>query len=110
MLKVLVLLVISLSTFAAPRATYPPGGFQDNFWRQVQIQHLLTQQQLQAQDQYRRQLLSQDQQRQIQLLQDNQNQLEYMQHNSTMHGYSDRLKMYSQPLKSRPDVVKKKHK
>jgi tmRNA-binding protein len=105
----LLLFFISFSALSAPRVNYPPGGFQDNFWQQVQIQHLQTQQQLQSQDQYRRQLLLQDQQRQIQQLQDQQSQIEYMQRNSIMHQYSDRLKMYSNPVKGRPEVVKKKH-
>jgi hypothetical protein len=105
----LLLFFVSLSVFAAPRVNYPPGGFQDNFWQQVQIQHLQTQQQLQAQDQYRRLLLLQDQQRQIEQLQDQQSQMEYLQRNSIMHQYSDRLKMYSQPIKARPETVKKKH-
>jgi len=105
----LLLFFISLSAFAAPRVNYPPGGFQDNFWQQVQIQHLQTQQQLQSQDQYRRQLLLQDQQRQIEQIQDQQSQFEFMQRNSIMHQYSDRLKMYSQPIKVRPEAVKKKH-
>lgn len=105
----LLLFFISLSVFAAPRVTYPPGGFQDNFWQQVQIQHLQTQQQLQSQDQYRRLLLLQDQQRQIQQLEDQQNQIEYMQRNSIMHQYSDRLKLYSDPIKASPEALKKKH-
>jgi hypothetical protein len=105
----LLLFFISLSAFAAPRVYLTPGGFQDNFWQQVQIQHLQTQQQLQSQDQYRRLLLLQDQERQIQQLQDQQSQIEYMQRNSIMHQYSDRLKMYSNPVKSRQEVVKKKH-
>ena len=103
----LLLFFLSLSAFAAPRVNYPPGGFQDNFWQQIQIQHLQTQQQLQSQDQYRRLLLLQDQQRQIQQLQDQQNQIEYMQRNSIMYQHSDRLKMYSQPLKAKPETVKK---
>lgn len=105
----LVLFLLSFSVIAAPRVNYPPGGFQDNFWQQVQIQHLQTQQQLQAQDQYRRLLLLQDQQRQIEKLQDQQNQIEFMQRNSIMHQYSDRLKMYSQPIYAGPKTVKKKH-
>jgi hypothetical protein len=104
----LFLLFISFSVYAAPRVTYPPGGFQDNFWQQVQIQHLQTQNQLQSQDQYRRQLLMQDQQRQIERLEDRQYQIDYMQRNSIMHQYSDRLKMYSQPVKIKPEAVKKK--
>ncbi len=106
----LILFLLSFSAVAAPRVNYPPGGFQDNFWQQVQIQHLQTQQQLQAQDQYRRQLLLQDQQRQIQQLQDQQNQLEYMQRNSIMYQHSDRLKMYSQPVNGNREVAKKKKK
>jgi ribosomal protein L9 len=103
----LLLLFLSFSAFSAPRVTYPPGGFQDNFWQQVQLQHLQTQQQLQSQDQYRRQLLLQDQQRQIDRLEDRQNQIEHMQQNSIMHQHSDRLKMYSQPNKARPKIVNK---
>ena len=105
----LLLFFISLSAYAAPRVNYPPGGFQDNFWQQVQMQSLQTQQQLQSQDQYRRQLLLQDQGRQIQQLQDQQYQIESMQRNSIMHQHSDRLKMYSNPVKGKPEVVKKKH-
>jgi hypothetical protein len=108
MLRVL-LFFVTFSAFAAPRVTYPPGGFQDNFWQQVQIQHLQTQQQLQSQDQYRRQLLLQDQQHQIEHLQDQQYQLEYLQRNSIMHEYSDRLRSYSHPIKPKPQIVKKKH-
>jgi tmRNA-binding protein len=105
----LLLFLLSFSALAAPRVNYPPGGFQDNFWQQVQIQHLQTQQQLQSQDQYRRQLLLQDQQQQIQRIVDQQGQIEYMQRNLNMHQYSDRLKMYSQPIKASPEAVKKKH-
>ncbi len=104
------LFFISLSAFAAPRVTYPPGGFQDNFWQQVQLQQLQTQQQLQSQDQYRRLLLLQDQQRQLQQLEDQQYQIEYMQRNLQMHQHSDRLRMYSNPIKARQDAVKKKNK
>jgi hypothetical protein len=104
----LFLFFISFSALAAPRVTYPPGGFQDNFWNQVQLQHLQTQQQLQSQDQYRRQLLLQDQHRQIQQLQDQHSEMEYMQRNSNMHQYSERLKMYSQPVNAKQEVVKKK--
>jgi ribosomal protein L9 len=106
----LLLVFISFSAFAAPRVNYPPGGFQDNFWQQVQIQHVLTQQQLQSQDQYRRQLLLQDQQRQIDQLQDQQSQIEYLQRNSIMRQHSDLLKIYSQPIKVQPQWVKQKHK
>jgi ribosomal protein L9 len=105
----LLLFFISLSAFAVPRVNQPPVGFQDNFWQQVQLQHLQTQQQLQYQDQYRRQLLLQDQQQQIQRIMDQQNQFEFMQRNSIMHQYSDRLKMYSSPVRGRQEVVKKKH-
>jgi hypothetical protein len=106
MLRIL-LFFVSFSVFAAPRAYIPPGGFQDNFWQQVQIQHLQTQQQLQAQDQYRRSLLLQDQERQLQQLIDQQNQMEFFQRNQMMHQHSDRLRMYIQPLKANPEAVKK---
>lgn len=103
----LLLLLLSFSALAAgPRVYGPPGGFQDNFWQNVQLQNLQTQQQLQYQDQYRRQLLLQDQQHQIQQLIDQQNQLEYMQRNLNMHEYSDRLKMYSK----QPNAIKEKKK
>jgi tmRNA-binding protein len=104
----LLLFFISFSAFAGPRVNYPPGGFQDNFWQQVQIQHIQTQQQLQSQDQYRRQLLLQDQQRQIEQLQDQQSQFEFTQRNSIMHQHSDRLKMYSNPGRGRSEIPKKK--
>ena len=104
----LLLLFISFSAYAGPRLTYPPGGFQDNFWNQVQLQHLQTQQQLQSQDLYRRQLLMQDQQRQLERLQDQQYQFEYLHRNSIMRNHSDRLRLYSQPLQTRPMNVKKK--
>jgi hypothetical protein len=104
----LLLLFVSFSAFAAPRLNFPPGGFQDNFWQQAQIQHLQTQQQLQSQDQYRRLLLLQDQQRQLQQLRDQQYDFEYLQRNSIMHEHSNRLRMYSRPIKGRPEAVKKK--
>jgi hypothetical protein len=85
----LVLFFISFSAIAAPRLNYPPGGFQDNFWQQVQIQQIQNQLQLQSQDQYRRQLLLQDQQHQIEQLQDQQSQFEFTQRNSIMHQHSD---------------------
>ena len=107
MLKLL-LFFISLPVFAAPRLNQPPGGFQDSIWQRAQIQHLQTQQQLQEQDQYRRLLLLQDQQRQLQQVLDQQSQMEYMQRNSTIHQHSDRLRMYSQPIKVKPNTVKKK--
>jgi len=100
---------LSFSVYAAPRVIYPPGGFQDNFWQQIQSQHLQTQQQLQSQDQYRRQLL-QDQQWQIERLQDRQYKLDYMQRNSIMHDHSDRLRMYSEPPKVRPEALQQKKK
>jgi hypothetical protein len=110
MFRVLLLLFfISFSAFAkGPRLNFPPGGFQDNFWNQVQIQHIQTQQQLQSQDLYRRQLLMQDQQRQIQQLQDKQYQFEYLQRNSIMHDHSDKLRMYSRPHPTKPQTQKKK--
>ena len=98
----LLLFMISLPVFSAPRWNQPPGGFQDNVWQRAQIQHLQTQQQLQEQDQYRRLLLLQDQQRQLQQVLDQQGQFEYMQRNSTMHQHSDRLRMYSQPIRPTP--------
>jgi tmRNA-binding protein len=104
----LLLFFISFSAFAGPRVNYPPGGFQDNFWQQVQIQHIQTQQQLQSQDQYRRQLLLQDQQRQIEQLQHQQSQFEFTQRNSIMHQHSDRLKMYSNPGRGGSEIAKKK--
>jgi len=107
MLKI-ILFVISFPVLAGPRGTQPPTGFQDNFWQQVQIQNLQNQQQLQNQDQYRRLLLLQDQERQIQRIQDQQDQLEYLQGSSQMHQYSDRLKMYSRPVRGNVGVVKKK--
>jgi hypothetical protein len=105
----LFLLLVSFSAVAAPpRVNYPPGGFQDNFWQGVQLQHLQTQQQLQSQDLYRRQLLQQDQQRQLQQAIDQQDQLEYQQRNSTMRQHSDLLKLYSQPIKTNPKAAKNK--
>jgi hypothetical protein len=98
---------LSFSVYAAPRVTYPPGGFQDNFWQQIQNQHIQTQQQLQSQDQYRRQLL-QDQQWQLERLQDRQYKLDYMQRNSIMHDHSDRLRMYSQPPQVKPKALQQK--
>jgi hypothetical protein len=109
-MKCLLLFLISLTANAAPRFNQPPGGFQDNFWQQLQYQHIQTQQQLQAQDQYRRLLLQQDQQRQLQQLLDRQNQFEFMERNSIMHEHSDRLKMYSQPIRPRSEAEKKKRK
>lgn len=109
MFRLFILFFVSSVVFAAPRPYIPPPGwFNDNFWQQAQIQHLQTQQQLQAQDQFRRSLLLQDQQRQIERLQDQQSQFEYLQRNSIMHEHSDRLKLYSQPLRSRPYDTKKK--
>jgi hypothetical protein len=105
----LLLFIISLPVFAAPRLNQPPGGFQDNVWQRAQIQLLQTQQQLQEQDQYRRLLLMQDQQRQLQQVLDQQSQFEYMQRNSTMHQHSDRLRMYSLPVKPRPAKSGNKH-
>jgi type II secretory pathway component PulK len=83
---------------------------QDNYrWQQLQNQHIQTQQQLQAQDQYRRQLLLQDQERQIQKINDQQHQLEQQQRSLTIHGYSDRLRMYGKSVNN-PPVLKKKQK
>jgi len=104
----LLLFFVSFSAVAAPRVTYPPGGFQDNFWQQVQLQQYQTQLQLQSQDQYRRMLLLQDQERQIQQIEDQQNQLESRQGSMLMHQYSDRLKMYSRPSYIKSEVGKKK--
>lgn len=104
----LLLLLMTATAFAAPRTYMPQSGFQDNFWQQVQVQHLQTQLQLQSQDQYRRQLLMQDQQRQIQQIQDQQSEINYLQRNSIMHEHSDRLRLYSRPIKARPQVTKKK--
>ena len=104
----LVLFFISFSALSAPRVIYPPGGFYNNFWQQVQLQHLQTQQQLQSQDQYRRQLLFQDQQRQIDQIQDQQHEIEIMQRNSIMHQHSDRLRLYSQSYRMRPKLEKQK--
>jgi hypothetical protein len=109
MLRIL-LFLLSFSAFAGTRVYVPQNGFQDNFWQQVQIQHLQTQQQLQAQDQYRRFLLLQDQERQIQQIMDQQDQLEYMQRNLIMHEHSDRLRMYTRPIKVKPETVKKNNK
>lgn len=107
MLRVL-LFFLSFSALAAPRAYIPPGGFQDNFWQQVQIQHLQTQQQLQYQDQYRRMLLMQDQERQLQQLMDRQDDMEFFQRNQIMHEHSDRLRLYTQPLRTAPKPAKNK--
>lgn len=104
----LLLILFSLSATAAPRLTYPPGGFQDNFWQQAQYQHLQTQLQLQSQDQYRRQLLLQDQQYQIDRIRHQQDELEYLQRNSIMHDHSDRLRMYSRPSITKPKIDKRK--
>jgi hypothetical protein len=108
MLRLILLFFTSFSAVAGARLNFPPGGFYDNFWSQVQIQHLQTQQQLQSQDQYRRFLLLQDQQRQIEQLQDQQNQFEFLQRNSIMHEHSDKLRMYSRPVRLKPEVVKRK--
>jgi hypothetical protein len=108
MLKVL-LLFISFSALALARGTQAPIGFQDNFWQQVQIQDAQRQQQLQWQDQYRRQLLLQDQKRQIQQLQDQQSEIDRIQQSLIMHQRSDLLKLYSVPVKTRREPVKKKN-
>ncbi len=70
--------------------------------------HLQTQQQLQAQDQYRRNLLIEDQQRQLQRLQDQQYDFEFTQRNSIMRQHVDQLRMYSQPTapKTAPNKAK----
>ncbi len=109
MLRIL-LLFLSFSALAGSRTYIPQSGFQDNFWQQVQMQHLQTQQQLQSQDQYRRFLLLQDQERQIQQMMDQQDQLEYMQRNLIMHEHSESLRMYSHPIKTRPETVNKNNK
>lgn len=101
--------MISLPVFAAPRLNQPPGGFQDNVWQRAQIQHLQTQQQLQEQDQYRRLLLMQDQQRQLQQIQNQQSEIEFTQRNQIMHQHSDRLRMYSLPVRPRPAKSDNKH-
>ncbi len=106
MLRVL-LLLFSFSVYAGPRSHGLPIWLQDNNWQQIQFQHLQTQQQLQAQDQYRRQLLQQDQERQLQKLQDQQNRLEGLQRSLLIHDHSERLKMYSRPLKVKPRVANK---
>jgi type II secretory pathway pseudopilin PulG len=104
-------ILLCLSIVSTGYARGLPIWQQDNYrWQQLQIQHLQTQQQLQAQDQYRRQLLLQDQERQIQKLRDQQDQLEETQRSITIHGYSDRLKMYSKPANNSPAGVKKKQK
>jgi hypothetical protein len=105
----LLLFIISLSAFARPPATPPLSGFQGNLWQQAQSMHLQTQQQLQAQDQYRRQLLLQDQQLQIDQLEYQQDQMDRMQRSATMHQYSDHLKQYSDSVNARPKEIKKKH-
>lgn len=107
MLRVL-LLLLSFSAYAGPRSQGLPIWLQDNHnSQQLQLQHLQTQQQLQAQDQYRRQLLQQDQERQIQKLQEQQDRLEGIQRSQLIHDHSDRLRMYSRPIKIRPQDFNK---
>ncbi len=112
MRKVLVLILpfLSFSAQAGSRSHGLPIWLQDNNWQQVQQQHLQTQQQLQAQDQYRRQLLQQDQERQIQRLKEQQDRLEGMQRSLLIHDHSNRLRMYSRPIKLRPEIVNRKDK
>ena len=106
MFKIFFIFFLSFSVFAGPRsAPFPIWLNEDYTWQRAQMMHLQTQQQLQAQDQYRRLLLLQDQQRQIQRLQDQQNQLEFMQRNSIMHQHIDRLKVYSRPALSKPQAL-----
>lgn len=110
MLRVL-LFLLHFSTFAEARERGLPIWQQDNYrWQQIQLQHLQTQQQLQAQDQYRRQLLLQDQERQIQKLRDQQQEIEDRQRSLMMREHTDKLRLYSKPLKAGQAGVKKKQK
>lgn len=104
------LLICSLAFTATAYARGLPIWMQDNYrwWGQVQNQHLQTQQQLQMQDQYRRQLLLQDQDRQIQKIKDQQDALEDAQRSLLMHGYSNRLRIYSRQLNKNKAVGKRK--
>lgn len=96
LLRLILLFLISLPVYARSIIVYP-GGFYSNTWNQAQMMHLQTQQQLQAQDLYRRQLLMQDQQWRMDQLED-QRILDNIRLNSTnMHQHSDRLKLYSRP-------------
>jgi hypothetical protein len=107
MLRIFLLFLLSFSAFAGPRGL--PIWLQDNNnWQQAQIIHIQTQQQLQAQDQYRRQLLIQDDLRQIQRITDRQSDLERLQRNQLMHNHSDRLLMYSRSIKPLPEAYRKK--
>lgn len=108
MLRVL-LFCLSFSAFAGPRsAPFFLWQYDDYTWQRAQLMHLQTQQQLQAQDQYRRLLLLQDQQRQIQRLQDQQRDLEFMQRSGIMHQHIDRLKSYGRS--ALPYIEKRKAK
>ncbi len=99
-LRLLLLLFVSLPTYART-VLVAPGSFYSNTWQQAQYMHLQTQQQLQAQDLYRRQLLLQDQERRIDRLEDLQLQNSLRQNSLMMHEYSDRLRIYSRPLRVR---------
>lgn len=94
LIRLILLFLISLPAYSRSIVIYP-GGFYSNTFNQAQLMHLQTQQQLQAQDLYRRQLLMQDQQWQMERL-ENQRALDDIRLNSLrMHQYSDRLKLYS---------------
>lgn len=100
MLRLILLLLISPPAY--PRTVIiAPGGFYSNTWQQAQIMHLQTQQQLQAQDLYRRQLLMEDQQWRMDRLEDQRAEDNLRLNSLMMHQFSDRLKMYSRPVESR---------
>ncbi|MBM4207823.1 MAG: hypothetical protein FJ190_07310 [Gammaproteobacteria bacterium] len=94
MLRLILLFLISFPVYSRSIIVYP-GNFYSNTWNQAQIMHVQTQQQLQAQDLYRRQLLLQSQQWRMDRLED-QRISDGMRLNSLMmHHHSDRLKQYS---------------
>ena len=100
-----------MPAFAGSKAKLPPYPiwlYNDTLWQKEQLIHLQTQQQLQAQDEYRRQLLLQNQQWQLDRLRDEQQKLEYRQRNSIMYDYADRLRKYGALFKSAPATSKKK--
>ena len=106
MLRLMLLLLISLPAYSRS-ITIAPGSFYSNTWQQAQWMHLQTQQQLQAQDLYRRQLLIQDQEWRLDRLEDQRSRDNLRLNSLMMHQYSDRLKSYSRPIYRSPRVLKK---
>ena len=87
---------LSLPSHARSIVVYP-GNFSSNTWNQAQLMHLQTQQQLQAQDIYRRQLLNQDLQRQMDRLEDQRIEDDLRLNSLMMRQHTDRLRSLSRP-------------